>query len=96
MKWSWKFVRIAGIDIYIHVTFFLLIYLVGISYWNQEGSLNAVIAGVGFILALFACVVMHEFGHCLEDHFGLEFNEEFVEGVATSYHCKRAKQKEAK
>ncbi len=51
MKWSWKFVRIAGIDIYIHVTFFLLIYLVGISYWNQEGSLNAVIAGVCFILA---------------------------------------------
>lgn len=65
MKWSWKFVRIAGIDIYIHVTFFLLIYLVGISYWNQEGSLNAVVAGVGFILALFACVVMHEFGHSL-------------------------------
>ena len=65
MKWSWKFVRIAGIDIYIHVTFFLLIYLVGISYWNQEGSLSAVIAGVGFILALFGCVVMHEFGHSL-------------------------------
>ena len=65
MKWSWKFARIAGIDIYIHVTFFLLIYLVGISYWNQEGSLNAVISGVGFILALFACVVMHEYGHSL-------------------------------
>ncbi len=65
MKWSWKFVRIAGIDIYIHVTFLFLIYLVGISYWHQEGTVQAVIAGVGFILALFACVVMHEFGHSL-------------------------------
>ena len=36
MKWSWKIARIAGIDIYIHATFFLLIYLVGMSYWKQE------------------------------------------------------------
>ena len=42
MKWSWKLARIAGIDIYIHVTFLLLIYLVGISYWNQHGTIEAV------------------------------------------------------
>ena len=65
MKWSWKLARIAGIDIYIHVTFLLLIYLVGISYWNQHGTVDAVISGVGFILALFCCVVLHEFGHSL-------------------------------
>ncbi len=65
MKWSWKIARIAGIDIYIHVTFLLLIYLVGISYWNQQGTIEAVITGVGFVLALFACVVLHEFGHSL-------------------------------
>lgn len=65
MKWSWKIARIAGIDIYIHATFLLLIYLVGISYWNQHGTLGAVISGVGFILAIFACVVLHEFGHSL-------------------------------
>ncbi len=65
MKWSWKIARIAGIDIYIHVTFLLLIYLVGISYWNQQGTLAAVVSGVGFILALFGCVVLHEFGHSL-------------------------------
>jgi len=65
MKWSWKIVRIAGIDVYIHATFLLLIYLVGLSYWNQQGTLAAVVAGVGFILALFACVVLHEFGHSL-------------------------------
>jgi len=65
MKWSWKIARIAGIDIYIHATFLLLIYLVGISYWNQHGTVDAVISGVGFILALFCCVVLHEFGHSL-------------------------------
>jgi len=65
MKWSWKIARVAGIDIYIHATFLLLIYLVGISYWNNQGTVEAVISGVGFILALFACVVLHEFGHSL-------------------------------
>jgi Zn-dependent protease len=65
MKWSWKIARIAGVDIYIHATFFLLIYIVGISYWNSQGTLAAVISGIGFILALFACVVLHEFGHSL-------------------------------
>jgi len=65
MKWSWKLTRIAGIDIYIHATFLLLIYLVGISCWNQHGTVAAVISGVGFILALFCCVVLHEFGHSL-------------------------------
>ena len=65
MKWSWKFTRIAGIDIYIHATFLLLIYLVGISYWKEHGTVEAVISGISFILALFGCVVLHEFGHSL-------------------------------
>lgn len=65
MKWSWKIARVAGIDIYIHATFLLLIYLVGISYWKQQGTMAAVLSGVGYILALFLCVVLHEFGHSL-------------------------------
>tara|TARA_R110001592_G_scaffold357416_1_gene660593 strand:+ start:162789 stop:163886 length:1098 start_codon:yes stop_codon:yes gene_type:complete len=65
MKWSWKIARIAGIDIYIHATFLFLIYLMGITYWKQEGTLEAVISGVGFVLALFSCVVLHELGHSL-------------------------------
>ena len=65
MKWSWKIARIADIDIYIHVTFVLLMYLLGLGYWNQSGTLAGVIAGVGFILAIFGCVVLHEFGHAL-------------------------------
>lgn len=65
MKWSWKIARIADIDVYIHATFLLLVYLVGLAYWNQQGTMDAVVAGVGFVLALFACVVLHEFGHAL-------------------------------
>jgi Zn-dependent protease len=65
MKWSWKLTRLAGIDVYVHATFFILIAWIGLSYWLLSGSLAAVISGVGFILALFACVVLHELGHAL-------------------------------
>lgn len=73
MKWSWKIARVAGIDIYIHATFFLLIYLVGISYWNHYGTLTAVTSGILFILALFACIVLHELGHSfMARHYGIQ------------------------
>jgi Zn-dependent protease/CBS domain-containing protein len=65
MPWSWKLARIAGIDVYVHATFFMLLAWIGAIYWMQDQSLAAVVAGVGFILALFACVVAHEYGHAL-------------------------------
>lgn len=65
MKWSWKLIRVAGIDVYVHATFFILIIWIGLSYWQVAGTLAAVINGISFILALFACVVLHEFGHAL-------------------------------
>lgn len=65
MKWSWKLIRIAGIDIYVHATFFILILWIGLSYWSVTGTLTGVINGISFILALFVCVVLHEFGHAL-------------------------------
>ena len=65
MKWSWKIGAVAGIGVYVHATFLLLIGWVALSYWLQGGNLATVLAGVGFILALFACVVLHEFGHAL-------------------------------
>ncbi len=65
MKWSWRIGRFAGIDVYVHATFFLLIGWIGLSYWLQENTIAAVISGVGFILALFASVVLHEYGHAL-------------------------------
>jgi len=65
MKWSWKLTHLAGIDVYVHATFFILIAWIGLSYWLVGGSLAAVISGVGFILILFGCVVLHELGHAL-------------------------------
>jgi Zn-dependent protease len=65
MKWTLKVGRFAGIDVFLHTTFFLMIFWIGITYWIQENSVAAVISGVGFILALFASVVLHEYGHAL-------------------------------
>lgn len=65
MKWSLKIARISGIDVYLHFTFLLLILWIGLAYWQMEGTVDAVLAGVGFIVALFACVVLHELGHAL-------------------------------
>jgi Zn-dependent protease/predicted transcriptional regulator len=43
----------------------MLIAWIALIHWNQSQNLAAVVEGVGFILALFACVVVHEFGHAL-------------------------------
>ena len=52
----------GGINVYIHWTFWILIafYLVTVSL--QSGPLAGVIAAV-FVLSVFACVALHEFGH---------------------------------
>jgi Zn-dependent protease/predicted transcriptional regulator len=65
MKWSWKIGEIAGIGVFVHATFLILVVWIGLSYWQSERSIAAVIEGVGFILALFGCVVLHELGHAL-------------------------------
>ena len=65
MKWSWKVGRFAGIDVYIHSTFFLLLGFIGLTNWLAERSLAGTLEGVGFMLVLFGCVLLHEFGHAL-------------------------------
>lgn len=65
MKWQWKIARIAGIDVYMHTTFLLLIGWVAFGYWTEQRTWAAVLSGVFFILLLFVFVVMHEYGHAL-------------------------------
>jgi Zn-dependent protease len=65
MKWSFKVGRLAGIDVFMHFTFILLISWVALVHWRQGQSVTAALAGVIFILAVFLCVVLHEFGHAL-------------------------------
>lgn len=65
MKWSWKIGRFAGIDVFLHTTFLLLIGWIGFSYWIQTRSISSTLQGIGFLLVLFASVVLHEYGHAL-------------------------------
>ncbi len=65
MRGSWKLARIAGIDVYIHWTFVLLIAWIAGMHALRGESLQTTVQGVGLILAIFACVVAHEFGHAL-------------------------------
>lgn len=65
MSWSWRIGRIAGIDVYVHVTFLILLGWVALAHYRHEGKLVHAISGVVFILTLFGIVVLHELGHAL-------------------------------
>jgi Zn-dependent protease len=65
MKWSVKIASFSNIDVFIHATFLLIIGWVGLSYWQQTRTLEGTLEGILFTLVLFACVVLHEFGHAL-------------------------------
>src|SRR6266705_2328298 len=65
MKWSWRIARIAGIDLYVHVTFLILVGWVALSHYLARQSVADAFTGVAFIFSLFAIVVLHELGHAL-------------------------------
>ena len=64
MQWSFRIGRIAGTDIKIHVTFLALVAWWAYSAYTDGGS-GAAVQAVVFLLALFTCVLLHEFGHIL-------------------------------
>jgi Zn-dependent protease len=65
MSWSWRIGRIAGIDIYMHFTFLILLAWVAISHYQAGGDVASALRGVIFVLALFGIIVLHELGHAL-------------------------------
>lgn len=65
MKGALRISRIAGIDIYLHWTFGLLIVGIFAFYVLHGVGVNAAMAGVLLVLAVFGCVVLHELGHAL-------------------------------
>ncbi|MGC9419201.1 MAG: site-2 protease family protein [Rhodovulum sp.] len=64
MTWSFPIGHLFGSELRVHATFFLLLAWIGAAAWIASGPLAALI-NVIFVLALFACVVAHEFGHAL-------------------------------
>ncbi len=73
MKWQWKLGNFAGIDVFVHATFLLIVGWYGLSGWLESRTIGAVIESVAFILLLFGIVVLHEYGHALTARrFGIQ------------------------
>lgn len=73
MKWSWKIGSFRGIGVYVHATFLLLVGWLAVGQWLENQSWAAVLSSTLFILALFAFVILHEFGHALTaQHYGIQ------------------------
>ena len=64
MAWSITVGTIAGTAVRIHLTFLLFLLWIGIAQ-ALSGGASAAIGAVAFMASLFACVVLHEFGHIL-------------------------------
>ena len=64
MTWSFSIGHLLGSDLRVHATFFLLLAWIGAAAFVAAGP-EAALINVVFVLALFACVVAHEFGHAL-------------------------------
>jgi Zn-dependent protease/CBS domain-containing protein len=57
--------RVFDIDVKVHWTFFLLLAFFAFLGYRTSGSVPSTLVTVGLIVALFLCVLLHEFGHSL-------------------------------
>jgi Zn-dependent protease len=62
MRWSITIGSFGGTAVKIHITFILFLVWIAFSGWTRGGAPAALDSTV-FIILLFACVVLHEFGH---------------------------------
>ncbi|MEX1054776.1 MAG: site-2 protease family protein, partial [Rhodothermales bacterium] len=65
MKNSLKIGSIAGIGIFLHWTFLVLIAGIFAFYLFQGNDVASALVGVALVIAVFGCVVLHELGHAL-------------------------------
>ncbi len=65
MRGAYRITRIAGIDVKVHWTFLILLAWMFFSYYRETDQVVTALWGVGFVLLIFGCVVLHEFGHAL-------------------------------
>ena len=75
MNWSFRIAQVFGIDIKIHITFFLILIL-GAFQWGGPAGLTGAVFGVLLMLLLFTCVTLHELGHSVVAlRFGIPVRE---------------------
>lgn len=65
MRWSWQIARVAGIPVRIHATFALLVAWIFFGILAGGEGIAAAASAALLILAIFGCIVLHEFGHAL-------------------------------
>jgi Zn-dependent protease/CBS domain-containing protein len=65
MKWSFKVWEFRGTGVYVHVTFLLFLIWIAVARWMEQHAIMAALDSLVFTLALFACVLLHEFAHTL-------------------------------
>src|SRR5918994_962380 len=75
MGGSFKIGRFSGIDVKVHWTFLLLLAFFAFLGYQTSGSLAGALTPTALIVALFICVLLHEFGHSLvAQRLGLEIH----------------------
>eukprot|EP01031_Cornospumella_fuschlensis_P016581 gene16581-biopygen13992 len=63
MKWSYRIATIAGTEVRIHITFFILLLFVAFTGMRSGQGMESALHAVLFICTMFFCVLLHEFGH---------------------------------
>jgi Zn-dependent protease len=75
MGGAFKIGRLSGIDVRVHWTFFLLLAFFAFIGYQASGSLVGALTAAVTIVALFLCVLLHEFGHSLvAQRLGIEIH----------------------
>jgi Zn-dependent protease/predicted transcriptional regulator len=65
MGWSFRIARIDGIDIKVHISFFLILILGAVEWGGLTGTVDGALFGVVLMILLFTCVTLHELGHSI-------------------------------
>ncbi len=64
MRWVYTIGRIAGTEVKVHVTFVLFLAWWAVGGYQEAGASGALAAAL-WLLAVFGCILLHEFGHIL-------------------------------
>ena len=64
MNWSLTIGSIAGTKVRLHLTFLIFLAWIGVADYLAGGA-SAAVQSIMFILLVFACVTLHEFGHIM-------------------------------